>query len=347
MKVAIVGAGVLGRLAALKLVSANHQVTLFEAQSFEHPQGAATISAGMISPLSEAVHAPAEVVQLGIHSRSLWPEALHELRALDPHHHPVFFQKNGTVAISFSEEQDCLLGLYKKMHQLLPEHHSQIRMLYNQEVCNLEPDLERFETAIYLKEEGQICNRQFLAASTRALRQHARIIEHWPLQGNGSELQNQYDWVIDCRGGGAIKANTYAENPGQQLRSVRGETIRVQTKKVNFTRPIRIIQQRFHVYVVPKPDNIFVVGTTDLGDHGNQAITVRSSLDLLSAIYCLHPGFADAEILEVLGTQRIFYSDNQPKITQHENIVCANGLSRQGWLLGPALVEEIFNRVTC
>jgi len=347
MKVAIIGAGVLGRLAALKLIGADHQVTLFEAQSFEHPQGAATISAGMISPLADAVHAPVEVVKLGIHSRGLWPDSLSELRALDPDHHRVFFQNNGTVAISFTEEQDCLLCLYKKMHKLLPEHHSQIRMLYNQEVSSLEPDLERFETAIYLKDEGQICNRQFLAASSRALRQHARIIEHWPLQGNGSELQSQYDWVIDCRGAGAIKANTYAENPAQQLHSVRGETIRVQTKKVNFTRPVRIIQQRFHVYVVPKPDNIFVVGTTDLGDQGSGAITVRSSLELLSAIYCLHPGFADAAIIEVLGTQRIFYSDNLPKITQHENILCANGLSRQGWLLGPAIVEEIFNRVTC
>ncbi|MDO7645550.1 MAG: FAD-dependent oxidoreductase [Reinekea forsetii] len=347
MKVAIVGAGVMGRLAALKLIGAQHRVTLFEAQSFDHPQGAAAISAGMISPLSEAVHAPPEVVRLGLQSHSLWPDALSQLRELDPEHHPVFFQQHGTVAISFSEEQDCLLCLYAKMHQLLPEHHSQIRMLYNQEVLNLEPDLERFETAVFLKNEGQICNRQFLAASTRAIRQHAQVIEHWPLEGNGSELQNQYDWVIDCRGAGAVKASTYAETGAQALHSVRGEAIRVRTKRVHFTRPVRIIQQRFHVYVVPKPDNIFVVGTTDLGDRGTRSVTVRSSLDLLSAIYCLHPGFADAEILEVMGTHRAFYSDNQPKITQNGNIICANGLSRQGWLLGPALVEDIFKRVTC
>ncbi|MFT4675094.1 MAG: glycine oxidase, partial [Reinekea sp.] len=46
------------------------------------------------------------------------------------------------------------------------------------------------------------------------------------------------------------------------------------------------------------------------------------------------------------GTHRAFYSDNRPKITQNGNIICVNGLSRQGWLLGPALVDDIFARVT-
>ena len=345
MKIAIIGAGLIGRLTALKLISAGHDITVLEAQSFDHTHSAGSISAAMVSPLSESVHTTPEMTNLGFRSYQMWPSLLDELRELDPEHQPVFFSTSGTIAISFPEEQECLLQYRQQLLKALPEQKANIQMLYNDEVMAIEPELSRFETALYLANEGNLCNQQFLQSSSRAIRKHASIVDHWALQGDGSELQAQYDWIFDCRGAGAVNAHTRAEDEQHTLVAIRGEAIRVRTNKVNLLRPIRVIQQRFDIFIVPKPDDIFVIGGTELDKHGTHAVTVRSSLDLLSAIYALHPGFADAEIVEAIAGQRSVYADKNPSINISENIACINGLSRQGWLAGPALVERMLQQV--
>lgn len=345
MKIAIIGAGLVGRLSALKLILSGHDITLLEAHSFDHPHNAAAVSAGLIAPLSESVHTTPEMTELGFRSYHLWPQTLNELRELDPQHENVFFETAGTVALSFPEEQECLLQYREQLNLRLPHLKSNIQMLYNDEVVELEPELSRFETAVFIANEANLCNQQFLASSARAIRQHASIVDHWALQGNGSELQQQYDWVIDCRGAGAVNAHTHAETDDHTLTSIRGEAIRVRTDRVAIRRPIRVIQKRFDIFIVPKPDNIFVVGGTEIDRQGDHAVTVRSSLDLLSAVYALHPGFADAEIIEAVAGQRAVFMDRNPSIELVENIACINGLSRQGWLAGPAMVEKLLNKI--
>ena len=345
MKIAIIGAGLVGRLTALKLILAGHDLTILEAQSFDHPHNAAAMSAGLVAPLSESVHTTPEMTNLGFRSSVLWPSLLNELKELDPEHETVFYSTAGTIAISFPEEQECLLQYRKQLVTALPEQKQNIQMLYNDEVMAIEPELSRFETAIYLANEGNLCNHQFLQSSSRALRKHASFVDHWALQGDGSDLQAQYDFIFDCRGAGAVNAHTRAETDDHSLVSVRGEAIRVRSTDVKLLRPVRVIQQRFDIFIVPKPHDIFVVGGTELDKHGTHAVTVRSSLDLLSAIYALHPGFADAEIIEAIAGQRSVYSNKNPSITVSENIACINGLSRQGWLAGPALVEQMLQQV--
>ncbi len=345
MKIAIIGAGVLGRLSALKMISLSHDITVFEADSFDQPHGAAAISAGLISPISESVHTTATAVKLGFDACAKWPGILKELRELDPLHAQIFYRQSGTFAVSFPEDEPFLADLKLKLKSSLPDHKQDIKMLYNDEVSDQEPYLSRFETAIWIKNEANICNRQFLESSTRAIRAHGSVVDYWPLEGDGQELAQQYDWVIDCRGAGAVNAKTFAQDEKHKLRLVRGEIFRVRTDKVKFTRPIRIIQGRFHIYVVPKPDNIFVVGASDLGDQGTGAVTVRSSLDLLTAIYALHPGFADAQIIEAIAGQRAVYDSREAEIVQHGNILCGNGLSRQGWMIGPMIVEQLLERI--
>ena len=340
VKIAIVGAGLVGRLAALACIQRGDNVTVFEAHSFHHPINAAAISAGMIAPISESIHVKRSVVELGFASQGLWPEVLNSLGDLDPHHQSIPFDTRGTLAISFPEEQECLLTHREKLLSSVPEQKDNIRMLYNDEVGTLEPDLDRFETAIYVANESNVGNREFLESSTRAIQSHASIVDHWPLQGDGAELQPEYDFVIDCRGAGAVHqpAHESEENP---LIAVRGEAIRVKTNQLKLQRPIRVIQQRFSVFIVPKSDNTFVVGATDLDKQGSHAVTVKSSLDLLSAIYALHPGFANAEIIEAIAGQRAVYAKEEPRVAVTENIVRVNGLSRQGWMVGPAMTQQI------
>ncbi|TCS41062.1 FAD-dependent oxidoreductase [Reinekea marinisedimentorum] len=345
MKVAIIGAGVLGRITALELIGRNHEVTLLEAKSFDQPHGAAVISAGMIAPAIDALDKDDQARRMAFHSERRWPHLLDLLQQLDPKHSDVFFRQSGALAIAFPDEMPCLFEFRHQLERAYSNNKEEYETLYNDEVTELEPDLIRFETALLLKHESNICNRQFVEASTRALRKHANIVDYWPLKGRGDELKKQYDWILDCRGAGAVKSSSYAELENNHLRSVRSEAIRVKAPKVNFTRPIHIIQPRFHVYVVPKPDNIYVVGATDSHNLKARAVTVQSSLESLSTLNSIHAGFAEAEIMEAFAASRAIYEDNSPVITQKENIITANGLSRHGWLLGPALAEQLANFV--
>lgn len=340
MKIAIIGAGLMGRLAALSCIQRGDNVTLLEAHSFQHPHNAAAIAAAMIAPISESIHAQSPMIELGFASQTLWPTVLAGLKEMDPNHQHVPFDSNGTLAISFPEEQECLLAHREKLIARLPERQNEIRMLYNDEVGEMEPDLERFETAAYIANESNLGNREFLESTTRAIRKNASIVDHWALQGDGTELQRQYDFIIDCRGAGAVQKPVHA-NDDEALVAVRGEAIRVRTNGLTLQRPIRVIQQRFSVFIVPKSDNVFVVGATDLDKHGTHAVTVKSSLDLLSAIYSLHPGFANAEIIEAIAGQRAVYREQTPRVTLSENIISVNGLSRQGWMVGPALNQQV------
>jgi glycine oxidase len=345
MKVAIIGAGVLGRITALELIAQHHKVTLLEAKSFDHPRGAAVISAGMIAPATESLGASPQAREMAFHSEARWPHILALLTELDPDHQPVYFNQSGALAVAFPDEMRCLFELRHQLECTYPNNKEEYETCYNHEVTDLEPDLIRFETALYLKTESNICNRQFIESSTRTLRKQATIIDYWPLQGSGDELSEQYDWVIDCRGPGAAKSASYAEQSDNHLRTVRSEAFRVKAPKVHFTRPLHVIQPRFHIYVVPKPNNIYVIGATDSHNLKVKTVTVQSSLESLSTLNSIHQGFAEAEIMEAFSANRACYEDNRPQITQHENIITANGLSRQGWLLGPAIAEQLIERL--
>ena len=70
-------------------------------------------------------------------------------------------------------------------------------------------------------------------------------------------------------------------------------------------------------------------------------ITVRSSLELLSAVYSLHDGFAEARVIEARANCRPAFDDNLPRVFTAPGLVRINGLFRHGFLLAPALAEAV------
>jgi len=68
---------------------------------------------------------------------------------------------------------------------------------------------------------------------------------------------------------------------------------------------------------------------------------VRSALELLGSAYALHPGFAEAEILDMTAGVRPAFADNVPKIIVRGRTIYVNGLYRHGFLLAPALAELV------
>jgi len=141
------------------------------------------------------------------------------------------------------------------------------------------------------------------------------------------------NWLIDCRGLGGRP-----QWPG--LRGVRGEVLRLHAPEVTISRPTRLLHPRYPLYIAPKPGNVFVVGATEIESDDRSPVSVRSTLELLSAAYAVHPGFAEARVLEAATQVRPALPDNLPALRWlAPRRLQVNGLYRHGFLMAPALLD--------
>ncbi|MBC7681599.1 MAG: glycine oxidase, partial [Ferruginibacter sp.] len=71
-------------------------------------------------------------------------------------------------------------------------------------------------------------------------------------------------------------------------------------------------------------------------------MSVRSSLELLSAAYSVHPGFGEARIVEASTQCRPTLSNNLPCIRQlAPRVLQINALYRHGFLIAPAMLDAV------
>ena len=147
-----------------------------------------------------------------------------------------------------------------------------------------------------------------------------------------STLNAQYDHVIDCRGMGAAWED-------KNLRGVKGEIVIVRNTELTLSRPVRLMHPRYPLYIVPRPNHVYMIGATIIESSDSATVSVRSGLELLSALYSLHSSFSEAEIIEVKAGIRPSYPDNLPRIeiSKNDNIIRCNGLFRHGFMLSPII----------
>ena len=330
----------MGRLLAVQLAHAGHWVELFDAGGPQAEGAAARVAAAMLAPLAESTVAEPSVVQMGLHALTRWPALIAQLDE------PVFFQQQGSVvlwhrqdaaeAARFTHQINAMRGNVARLPAL--------QTLDAAGVARLEPALAaRFTQGLYLPGEGQLDNRQLLAALLHRLEKlQAGLHWHSPRQPGDFTpgLPGQPDWVFDCRGLGAR-----AQWP--EVRGVRGEIIRVHAPEVALTRPIRLMHPRYPLYIVPKQDHLFVIGATEIESDDLSPASVRSTLELLSAAYTMHSGFAEARILEIATQCRPALPDNLPAIRPlGPRVLQINGLFRHGFMIAPALLDVVMEWVS-
>ena len=342
-KIAILGAGLMGRMLAVTFKD-TFEVELFDQDDGEGEQSAAFLAAAMLAPLAESADSSRAVMELGQLALKRWPEFLKELSK------PVFFQHDGSLIIAFDQD----VGDLKQFKARLKGDGYQ--ELNNVQIDNLEPGLnQRFTKGLFLPNEGQLDNRDLLKALAFELTEagvnwHRNVLISSSERGflqNGKPL-GEYEWVFDCRGFGAKNDGIVAEDESgtkTTLRGVRGEVARIRAPKVKLNRPIRLMHPRYPMYITPKEDGLFVIGATQVESEDTRNPTVRSSLELLTACFSVHTGFAEAEILSIDSGLRPAYLDNEPKIIVKGNEISINGLYRHGYLLAPMMVEQCANIV--
>ena len=323
---AILGAGLLGRLLAL-LLQNHYRVTLFEQGSINDSNTTGRLAAAMVAPTAESVVASDYLVEMGQISTQLWPELLQKLML------PELYQQNGTLVIAHRHDSADLTHFEQRLKQT----NQQSQRLLQHQLLALEPELaQQFNQGLYISGEGHVDNQGLYELTAQQLIDSNVIIkEH--VQADLNNIKTEFDVVFDCRG---LGAKTEPHNK-TNLRGVRGEVARVFAPEVNLSRPIRLMHPRYPIYIAPKPNNIYVIGATEIESEDDKAVTLRSAMELLSAAYTVHKGFAEAEIISIQSGLRPTLLDNEPAITLHGNVIQANGLYRHGYLIAPYILQQL------
>lgn len=325
----------MGRLLAWQLARAGHAVTVYEAGGADAQGSPARIAAAMLAPLAESAITEPGVVEMGRHALRRWPELLAQLSQ------PVFFQQEGTL-ILWHRQDAAEAARFARQLQVTGDKIPALpkaQAIDAAGVTKLEPSLgKRFAQGLYLPGEGQLDNRQLLAALLHEL-QALQVGLHWNSPRAPQDFKpgttGQPDWVFDCRGLGA-------REQWAKLRGVRGEVARLHAPEVSLSRPTRLIHPRYPIYIAPKQDHVFVIGATEIESDDLSPPSVRSTLELLSAAYSVHTGFAEARILEIATQCRPTLPDNLPAIRQiGPRVLQINGLYRHGFMISPALLDVV------
>jgi len=286
---------------------------------------ASFIAGGMLSPLSELDHMPREYLGAGFASIKQWSAISAE------HNNPFEFQKNGSLCIAHDKDHYIL----KRFKSILPQPSKQWTSLAAKEIHETEQHLpqDKFHHGLYMHEEAHLHPQKAIETLLKTIKNKKK--QQTTLQ---KERKNA-DLVIDCRGMGAQSEQT-------TLRGVKGETLTVYNPDFNLTRPLRLMHPRYPLYIVPRDNNIFMIGATIIESENKDTLSIRSGMELMSALYSIHKSFGDAEILEMNAGIRPSYPDNLPKVTQEDNIITANGLYRHGFLFAPIMAEIILHKIT-
>jgi glycine oxidase len=312
--VTIIGAGIAGAWQALLFAQAGHHVTLHEKSDAAMMLSTSHWAGGMLAPGCESEVSEPVISRLGLRSLDLWREALPDTPF------------NGSLVVAHARDRND----YERFARLTSGH----QRLDATALAALEPSLEgRFRDALFFASEGHVEPRRVLP------KLHEKIVAaggtiRFDSEVEADELEGL---VIDCRGLAARQAQP-------ELRGVKGEMILIETCEVQLARPVRLIHPRWPLYVIPRENNLFMLGATSI-EAEDTGVSVRSALELLGAAYAVHPAFAEARIVEFGSGLRPAFPDNLPRIAIDEQKISVNGLYRHGFLIAPALAELTLNYV--
>jgi len=239
---------------------------------------------------------------------------------------------------------------------------SSIEPIDNSRIRELEPDLYLHPRGFYIPEEGVVDAQRFIAFSVTYFdmrpevtwRENTKVLRLEPNKIYLKDSVEEFDWVFDARGLGA-------REHFKDLRGVRGELVWVEANDIDIKRPTRLMHPRYKIYIVPRGNGCegidldyckdcklsqttgykrYIVGATEIESDDTSDISVRSTMELLSALYTVHPSFGEARVVNSETNCRPAFDDNLPRIENVSGLTRINGLYRHGYLLSPAIVQQ-------
>jgi glycine oxidase len=357
LHIGIAGAGLLGRLTAWTLARQGHRVEVFDPAPDEHPrhdgQGAAGFTAaGMLSPLAERESADVALADLGWASIQRWAQVCTALMKAHQEEAPLMHQAGSLLVAHGSDIGSAKRVLARLEEPALGAARGQGVALHAPSPQALSPDaLRRMEPALHsssgplhawhLPGEAHIDTVRTL----QALHQQAPKVQWlWGqrvLAMSAGSLQTEarthrFDWVFDLRGTGA--------RPDCEVRGVRGELVWLHAPGLGLQRPVRLLHPRHRVYIVPRADDMVLVGASEIESEDRSPMSLRSAVELMAAAHSVLPGLAEARIHRLDVNLRPALPNHHPIVQVNDGLVRINGLYRHGWLLAPALLDQALHR---
>ena len=270
------------------------------------PPPASQLAGGMLAPHCEGAEAPDGAMLRGMCAADWWAARVPGVR------------RSGTLVLAAPRDA-CDLEQFARATT------GHVRV----DPGSLEPDLNgRFARGLFYAAEAHLDPEKALQTLRSSLERRGVAFHGGAARGR----------VVDCRG-------LAASDRLSDLRPVRGEVVCVRAPGVALTRTIRLLHPRFPCYVVPRGDGRYLIGATMVESARSGGITARAVVELLSAAYTVHPGFAEAEVVNTGAGHRPAFPDNLPAIRHDGSRLHLNGFYRHGFLLAPALAEELANLV--
>lgn len=307
-RILVKGAGVGGLTVAFMLQQKGIPVTV---SSPPHsPIGTASwYAGGMLAPYCERENAEQIIEDLGIKAMQWWRKTL-----------PNLVIQKGTLVVAPMRDRVELERFAMRTH-----NHKTVN---GADITLLEPDLaDRFNCALFYENEMHIDPRKALITLKEILIKNGACFIDVGIS------ETNFDIIIDATGIARLGKD-------KNIRGVRGEMLLVRSTDIKISRPVRLLHPRFPLYIVPRQDNIFMIGATMIESDFDGPISVRSMMELLNAAYTLHPAFSEAEIIESGVGIRPCYPDNFPSVYKHDNHIFVNGFYRHGFLLSPEMAKQ-------
>lgn len=357
LRVAIAGAGVLGRLLAWHLARQGHEVEVFDpaggpqapplGSTAPQPVAAGHTAAGLLSPLAELDHADPALAALGWRSIACWRDVA---RTLAPQAPDALVRVQGSLLVAHHGDLGAALRVMVKLRSASdadPQTWPAPEIVPAAELRVMEPELTSGLSAWRLPGEGQLEPRlllEALAAQATGVQwrwgRRVRHVQAGLLQLDGGDRIG-CDLAVDVRGLGAREqAPGVTSDPVLALRGVRGEVVWLHAPGVALNRPLRLLHPRHRIYVVPRAGKHVVVGASEIESEDRSPVSLRSAVELMAAAHSVLPALAEARIVHLDANLRPAWPDHRPRIESSPGLLRITGLYRHGWLLAPALVED-------
>jgi len=308
-RVAVIGAGVAGLVAAVEFAERGCAVEVFERAAKLGRGACSWVAGGMLAPWCEGADAEPLIARLGEQALGWWAERVPDAR------------RTGTLVLALDRDLSELDRFARRT--------GCFERAGRDRIGELEPDLaDRFARGLYFPDEGSVDPRNalpLLAERLQTLGARLRLGEETTPERLAADV------VVDCRG-------LAARDGWGDLRGVKGEMLLLRTRDVSLSRPVRLLHPRHPLYVAPRGGGLYMIGATTI-ESEDRRVSARSMLELLSAAYALDPAFGEAEVLEFSCDLRPAFPDNLPRLRRSGRVVSINGLYRHGFLLSPALAR--------
>jgi glycine oxidase len=345
VRVAVIGAGVIGLAIAWRLAQRGAAVTVFDQGAAG--AGASHAAAGMLAACAEAEPGEEALTALGRASQALWPAFAAELEQASGL--AVDLRTEGTLVVAQTADD-----LARLRHQLqfqvslgLP-----LELIPAAEARRREPHLAGLAGAVFSPEDHQVDNRKLAAAlRVAAERADAVIREHDGVESfvvahgraSGVRLRTGSEWPADVvvLAAGAWSRGIAGIPAPPPVRPVKGQMLAL---RMDAAAPlVNHVIWAPNVYLVPRRDGRLIVGATVEEKGFDHTLTAGGVLSLLEAAWRVVPAIEELPIDEMWVGHRPGSRDDAPILGPGplEGLVYATGHHRNGILLTPVTADAI------